>query len=108
MMSAVRLIRALLLIALLGAAGRAFSAASAHAPQSGLTSHPPKLPAWIDEAERQNQANNSSDALRPPIPAIPLGSPNHATGVVRPVANAAWQITVAVLHQRPPPPRSSI
>jgi len=104
---AFRLIRALLLVAFVCAAGRVFSGPSAHAHENEITSHHSKIPFWINEAERQSQAT-LSDVAVPAISGIAPGSPNLASAVIPSTTSAVCRTREAVLRQRPPPPHSSI
>ena len=107
MSNAARFIRALLLAAVLCAVGRAFSGASTHGQKYELTSHLPKIPVWIGEAERQSQAY-SQDAALPPIAGIALGLRNLTSVVIPGTTNVAHLTKGAALNQRPPPAPSSI
>lgn len=107
MSTAARISRALVLAAVLCTAGRVFSGASTHAQKDEVTSHQPKIPIWIDDAERRSPAYSPDEAL-PSIPAIALGLPNLTSVVIPRITHASRRSKGAALFQRPPPPPSSI
>jgi hypothetical protein len=107
MSDAARLTRALVLAAVLCTVGRVFSEASTHTQKSEVTSHQPRIPVWIGNALRQS-LSHSSEAALPPIRSIALRLPCLKSAVIPRTTNAALRSKGAALHQRPPPPPSSI
>jgi hypothetical protein len=118
MPTAARLIRGLLLAVVLCTVGRVFSGASTHALKNEVTSRQPESPVWIGNAQRQGHSEwvvrvkqsqaHSSDGPLPPIRGIALRLPYLTSAVIPWITNATRRSKGAALHQRPPPPSSSI